>query len=284
MATSYFIITRFNIPFIKQEGWERIFSESYLDERYRIFEQYTLPSICKQSDKEFIWLVLFGNATPEKYRIRNSQLEHICSQMKAIYVNDAETENFQSYMDYLLRSLSKNGTKYIITTRIDNDDCFHYDMVAKVKNAYLKDKTERIISFDWGVQHIDNTHITARIRYPNNHFTSLIEPWDTPIKTVFYCDHFFAEKYTKVEHIECEPLWLENLHDSNAVNAVHPQYYEMHTLWSGNLYEYGLSVCYNPIIVIFSIIAHMPQYLWPILSYKLGLAKLKTFVKKIVRQ
>lgn len=283
MIISHFIITRFNIPFIKTPNQERIFSEAYLNERYRIFEQYTVPSICKQSDKDFIWLVLFGKATPEKYKIRNSQLEHICPQMKAVYVNDAEVEDFQSYLNNLLRSLSKNGTKHIITTRIDNDDCFHGEMIARVKNAYSEDKSERIISFDWGLQCIDNTHIAARICYPNNHFTSLIEPWEAPIKTILHCDHFFAEKYAKVQHIECKPLWIENLHGSNAINAVHPQYYEMHTLWSGNLYEYGLSIRYNPITVILSIISHPAQYLWPILSYKLKLAKLKSFIKKIIK-
>ena len=283
MITSHFIITRFNIPFIKKEGWKRIFNENYLKERYRIFEQYTMPSICNQSEKDFIWLVLFGDATPEKYKIRNSQLEYICPQMKAIYVSNTETENFQSYMDNLLRTFSKKGTKHIITTRIDNDDCFHCDMTAKIKNIYLNDKSERIVSFDWGIQYIDKTHIAARICYPNNHFTSLIESWDTPIKTVLYCDHFFAEKYAKVQHIECEPLWLENLHGSNVVNAVHPQYYKIHTIWKGNLYKHGLSIYYTPIIVVLSIIAHPTQYLWPILNHKLRLSKLKTFIKKIVK-
>lgn len=284
MSVSHFILTRFNIPFIKKEGWERIFSENYLDERYRIFEQYTLPSICKQSDRDFIWLVLFGDETPPKYKRRNSQLEQICPQMKAIYVNEDEIKNFQSYMNNLLRTLSSKGTKHIITTRIDNDDCFHREMIAKVKEAYTNDTSERIISFDQGVQHIDNTHITAQICYPNNHFTSFIEPWNTPIKTVFYCDHFFAEKYAKVQHIQCSPLWLENLHGSNAVNAVHPQYYKMQTLWKGNLHEYGLPICYNPISVFFSIIAHPSQYLWPIFRHKLGLSKLKKFIKKAVKQ
>lgn len=284
MDINHFIITRFNIPFFKKEGWERIFSEDYLDERYRIFEQYTVPSICNQSDKNFVWLVLFGEATPQKYRVRNTWIEQNCPQMKAIYVSNDETDNFQSYIDNLLRTYSENETNYIITTRIDNDDCFHYNMVAKVKNAYLNDKTERIISFDWGIQYIDNTHIAAHICYPNNHFTSLIESWDKPIKTVFYCDHFFAEKYAKVQHIECESLWLENLHGNNAVNAVHPQYYKMHTLWSGNLYDYGLSVCYTSISALLSILVHPSQYLWPILSHKIGVPRLKRLIKKIIKR
>lgn len=284
MFVSHFIITRFNIPFLKKEGWERIFSEDYLDERYRIFEQYTVQSICNQSDRDFVWLVLFGSATPPKYRIRNTRLEQICPQMKAIYVSDDETDNFQSYIDNLLRSYSTNETEYIITTRIDNDDCFHRDMVSKVKEIYSTDRTERIVSLDWGIQYLDNTHIAARICYPNNHFTSFIESLDNPIKTVFYCDHFFADQYAQVQHIDCEPLWLENLHGSNAVNAVHPQYYEMHTLWSGNLHEYGLSVSYTPIQVFFSILTHFSQYLWPILSHKKGISRLKMLVKKIIKR
>lgn len=284
MHQSHFIITRFNIPFLKKEGWERIFSEKYLDERYRIFEQYTVSSICKQSDKNFIWLVLFGEATPQKYINRNSQLEKICPQMRAIYVSDVEIENFQSYMNNLIRTLSPTGTKYIITTRIDNDDCFHRDMIATVKEMYADDKTERIISFDCGLQYIDNTHIISYILYPNNHFTSLIEPWNTTIKTVFYCDHFFAEKYTKVQHIKCQPLWLENLHGSNAVNAVHPEYYKLRTSWKGNLNEYGLSIYYNPISVLVSIMAHPSRFLWPIFSYNLNLPKLKMFFRRIVKR
>lgn len=50
----HFILTRFNIPFIRKDSVDFLFSDSYLNERYSIFENTCFSSMCNQKNKDFI--------------------------------------------------------------------------------------------------------------------------------------------------------------------------------------------------------------------------------------
>lgn len=60
----HFILTRFNIPFIRKDSVDFLFSDSYLNERYSIFENTCFSSMCNQKNKDFIWLVFFDKRRP----------------------------------------------------------------------------------------------------------------------------------------------------------------------------------------------------------------------------
>ena len=72
----HFIITMFNLRMhwkgINKEigAIDTATSEKYLSKRFELFEKYAVPSIKKQSKKNFIWLVLFSEDTPKKYAAR----------------------------------------------------------------------------------------------------------------------------------------------------------------------------------------------------------------------
>lgn len=51
----HFILTRFNIPFIRKDSVDFLFSDSYLNERYSIFENTCFSSMCNQKIK-----ILYG--------------------------------------------------------------------------------------------------------------------------------------------------------------------------------------------------------------------------------
>ena len=70
-----YIITRFNVPIVtmltKQlDAIDVTTDEKYLDKRFSLFEKYTVPSMLNQTNKDFMWIILFSDKTPAKYQSR----------------------------------------------------------------------------------------------------------------------------------------------------------------------------------------------------------------------
>lgn len=83
MSIGHFVITLFNLR-LKWVGRERKLTEidtaidvNYLENSFKRFETYAVPSIRNQTKKNIKWLVLFSQDTPIEYvkrmnNIRNS--------------------------------------------------------------------------------------------------------------------------------------------------------------------------------------------------------------------
>ena len=69
MNFEHFIITRFNLPIYSKTKSGNISSTEtkYLDNRFKLFMNYCLPSIKQQTCQNFKWLVLFDINTPDEY-------------------------------------------------------------------------------------------------------------------------------------------------------------------------------------------------------------------------
>lgn len=91
----HFIITRFNL---RRADWkttknsDEVLSETWLKNRFTLFENYCILSVKKQKNQNFKWLVFLGINTPEIYK---EKIEEV------------------------------NTMDYIITSRLDNDDSLH---------------------------------------------------------------------------------------------------------------------------------------------------------------
>ncbi len=54
----HYLLTRFNLPlWNKDKHGLATRDEAWLENRCRLFEQYTLPSVQQQSCKDFVWVV-----------------------------------------------------------------------------------------------------------------------------------------------------------------------------------------------------------------------------------
>ena len=49
--------------------------EAWLDDRFRLFETFCLPSVRGQTVQELSWLVFFDEATPQRFRERIDSYE-----------------------------------------------------------------------------------------------------------------------------------------------------------------------------------------------------------------
>ena len=74
------IMTRFNVP---TKGWNETRSgykpltEEWLDDRFKLFRTYVLPSYKNQTNQNYIWLTFFDTNTSDKFRKIIKEIESI---------------------------------------------------------------------------------------------------------------------------------------------------------------------------------------------------------------
>src|ERR1700735_3717087 len=69
--SEHVILTRFNVRYEEDSAVPSIgVDPGWLQERFRLFEKYCLPSVLGQTDQNFRWLLFFDRATPEPFATR----------------------------------------------------------------------------------------------------------------------------------------------------------------------------------------------------------------------
>lgn len=307
MNFKHFLLTRFNVPFLRQENIDYLFGEEYLSERFRIFKEICFKSIEQQTDQDFIWLVFFDSRTPNQFKELNKIWSEQYKNYHPIYIDmdDKNISDVHFYQKECLKASNKEklqeltyaektqkiflaskissiinnfcdvNDELVITTRIDNDDAFHKEMMKNVKaNIPEKIQDSFIISFDKGMQYINNSKIARSYFYPNNHFTSLIEKRSSNLLTVLYWDHFFVDKYIRVKHILTQPLWLEICHKTNVVNSLSLTS-DSNFVWGlVDLKCYGINCQWNSFDTLICLFLHPTLYVVP---------EIKMLIRKIIR-
>ena len=232
-------------------------SEEYLQYRFQLFERYCMPSIRNQSCQNFKWLVLFDMSTPEPYKQKAALWHKEYNNFIPCYLNMEDyTEIPQEYVDLCSDYESKVERKYqnirydlagfeqerplrlvtplfikdaikrcsdktpdfYITTRIDNDDAFHKDMIAIVQQKFQQDQKTIAYDFVNTYKYILNEGIVYRYSLENGHFLSLVESSEKLFQSAIYWNHLYIENFVEVKHFYQEPLQTELIHGSNVVN------------------------------------------------------------------
>lgn len=223
---THFVITRFNI---KNSEWDidkngqRINNTLWLKERYHLFETYCFPSIASQIEKGFRWLVFFDEDTPDYFKTKNNDLADVCPQFEAIYVTD--------YLDFInqskttIRKCSK--TDFIITTRFDNDDCFHVNAIKTIQHNFIPE-SNTIIDLTNGLtlQIGKFKKLAKKTNISSGPFISYIEKMEqnSLVKTVYDCEH--SAWVTKADFVKVNSgfFWLQIIHDRNISNKLHDNF------------------------------------------------------------
>lgn len=219
MDFKHYIITRFNIRAhysckLKNpdnDPMQRIFDDDYLEERFYIFEKYTLPSVKNQINQNFTWVVLFHKNTPEKFLKRIKELKKIYD-FDDYYFDDGE--EFTS-----LNFCTKDEEyEFYITSRIDNDDVIEETFVKQIQDYAVKNLHNCVISFPNGEKWDLNTNKRYKICQENNAFCSLIGPKGTSILRTSHRKVF--ENNDAVLFETDKPMWISTIHDSNVFNQI----------------------------------------------------------------
>ncbi len=228
----HYIITRFNLRlWTHDKRGKAIDREQWMERRLELFERYCLPSLCRQTCRNFTWFLLFDKQTPEKYKQRVTGYKRLCPQIQLIGMQPTSAVAFIGTVQDFVKDFAKEHLKEhpeadrIITTYLDNDDALRQDFVEKVQLAAESVKPRTFISFSKGIQYFTELQIATQIPYKNNHFISFVEDIDGihPIVTVYgFGSHFYIEQIPDcdIEYIDDAPMWVEVVHEENVDNDV----------------------------------------------------------------
>lgn len=138
-----YIVTRFSIldyscprfqitkNISEEEYKDKLFNEDRLNNKFKLFEKITLPSILNQKNSNYTWYIYASSFLPEKYKIRLLDLTNNNKKIKCVFID--------SFKDFCNIQFTNN--KYC-TVRLDDDDGLHEDFVESL-NKYkdLPNKT-----------------------------------------------------------------------------------------------------------------------------------------------
>jgi len=208
---AHIILTRFNVKSKGKESKIRL-QPNWLDNRFKLFETYCFPSICKQSNKNFIWLIYFDIDTPEEYKQRITDLANECEQLNPFYIDEWNKEN----VDSAILSLIAKDRDFLLTTRLDNDDGLHPEFVETLQRG-VESKHNKYYNFPYGMtfaagyaySHKDNSNaFLSRIESVKNFKTAWEKPHPEVIKT------------ENVEQLNLKYAWLQVIHGQNVSNKI----------------------------------------------------------------
>ena len=174
-----------------------LFNSSRMEEKFHIFETITIPSIKKQTDKNFTWLIYSSESLPKEYKDR--LLEHKNAKTHIIFV-----KNFTAMDSHIEKYLQ--GKKNYSTTRLDDDDGLNPKFLETL-NKYEANE-QHIVSFPHGkkIKRVKDDYVVkGKVNYKKI-ATGL---------SAIDMDIFSAKEHTKVNNKH--PIIYDSLKDAYTV-------------------------------------------------------------------
>lgn len=210
------ILTRFNVR-VNYSPSRLGINPEWLTHRFGLFEQFCYPSVLKQTNQDFKWLVFFDSETPQFFK---DKIETYAKWKNFIPVYFDHLLTGKDIRQFLLNILQQE-TRYLITTRLDNDDAISKHLIEKVQ-AEFQGQAFEFINFTNGYVLSDGK--LYLLKYKANPFASLIEKITefTPdgFKAVLSITHDRLGSSDKVRQINTQPTWLQVVHGRNISNRV----------------------------------------------------------------
>ncbi|QYO63849.1 glycosyltransferase [Leptolyngbya sp. 7M] len=239
----HILITRFNVKatrITKDKNQKPVLTDDWMKKRLKLFSNYCLPSIANQTCKNFKWLIYFDSETKPEYKQKLAELHQQFPIFYSKYVIDAYQLFDHLKTDVL--SFTDQNTKFLITTRLDNDDALHKEAIARIqkefssvlnsnnntslsKSADLNGKKILINLKNGFCLKIEPRYELTHYSHSSNPFISMIEilEGNQKISTVLseWHDNFLNQKDKyKVVQINDGHYWMQIIHSSNVVNNV----------------------------------------------------------------
>ena len=241
----HFILTRFNLKLRYNRGDKPMEqTKEWLDQRFLLFEKYCFPSIQNQVNQNFTWLCMFDVDTPVVFKKKIETYSQYYPNFVPLFLSEEEAAQDRKILIEEIKKRSEEAT-HILTTRIDNDDSLHADMVDSLQKHLRFDNKKVVYSFVSGYQYFERMNFLFRMYYPNNHFLSMIEPNDENLISIMAYRHSRARK--NEEHLDIKtdkPYWVEVVHGGNVNNQFmfSPKYRYLPVFQNKWLKEYGLDI------------------------------------------
>lgn len=204
------ILTRFNLPSGGIEARIRA-GESWLVNRWSLFERYCVPSVAAQTNHNVQWIIYFDPESPEWLK---TSIAPYADRGTFTPIYRAEV----SYPDLLadVRGVSSGTAGMLITTNLDNDDGLAIDFVERLQSAVDFSDRRAVYLVNGLIMGPGGVYLR---KDPDNAFCSVAEPWDQP-KMCWADWHLMLRRTMPVVEIEGAPGWLQVVHGENVSNRV----------------------------------------------------------------
>ena len=208
----HYIMTRFNAGLYRSEARIRISADEWMQHRIKLFTAFTLPSIMSQSCQNFTWLVLLDKQTPMAYKEILESIRY--PNMKLIHQNPPHSPWLQDI---------EPGEYDLITTRIDNDDAFHRDVVKVIQDNWhaqrLKSPKPWVMVFPYGfILDLASKQMLV-LEYWINNCPTLVENSQNP-RTIWHWQHDTIPVEIHKQYVTDKPYWLQVVHSQNVTNRM----------------------------------------------------------------
>lgn len=224
MIFKHFLATRFNV---RIGGWdttkngETLLDDSWMDNRFELFENYCFPSVINQSNQTFTWCIYFDLHTAEVYQQRIKKLTESYPNIDIFFIDSIG--ELKPHFINVINCSENDGSEYVITSRLDTDDLLHRDYIDVVQQLFEPSHLSVIdvrsgfkINIEEGGCEIRNYTQSF------NPFISLIERRND-VQTVFNQMHHEWFKAKKVIPYDNRQLWIELVHTKNWTNSANHQ-------------------------------------------------------------
>jgi hypothetical protein len=202
-------------------------SSEWLENRLELFKKFCLPSVTAQSIKNFRWLIYLDEDVPVDYMAKMKDLTSMHKNIEIItcrlFNKELIVSSVKSYLD--------TNTKWVLTTRLDNDDGWHRDFV-KILHSQLQFEHREFLNFPVGV--IYYADCTYLYRHPSNAFISFLERSDNFL-TVWCGPHPYLHRIAPIRQLPTFPAFLQAIHRQTLSNK--PRGVRVHRILALNGFE-----------------------------------------------
>lgn len=212
----HYLITRFNL---RNPEWDvtknngTLLTDDWMENRMWLFENFCFPSIISQKNKNFTWLLFLDQTTTPKFKTRIENLTVTYPFIKLFFI-----DGMSQFQPSIKSHISETSSKpFLITTRIDNDDCAHVDYIDEIQKRFSEQEFQAIDIVKGYSLQIEPQFILGKKEHVFNPFISLIERNSQP-QTVWSNDHTSWKKETRIQQISDKRLWMSIIHEKNKVN------------------------------------------------------------------
>ena len=232
----HYLITRFNL---RVSEWaitknnEQLLSEEWMEHRLYLFENFCFPSVAAQTNTNFLWLIYIDTDTSDKHRLQLERLAATCSHVRFIMI-----DGMISFIPHLTDFISRTCHQpYLITSRVDNDDCLHKDYIGEIQKVFNRQSFSIVDIVKGYSLQIEPDVRLGKKEQVFNPFVSLIESNKNP-KTIFTASHASWKEESRIIRINHKRLWMAIIHDKNKINRF-DGYDDVK--WSGISTEFSVS-------------------------------------------
>ncbi|WP_375174750.1 glycosyltransferase [Pseudooceanicola sp.] len=106
-----------------------LYAPDRMEDRFRVFESFTLPSLRAQTDPEFTFLIVIGEDLPPAYRAR---LEAVTDDLPQVEIQAHPPGPHRDVMKRAINSL-RDIRAPALQFRLDDDDALGCDFIARAK-------------------------------------------------------------------------------------------------------------------------------------------------------